>query len=261
LRLSIVAYLPKPFRIRLRAGVQPPHTLDFSESWADVVFLVRRSHVDAFFVDCAIEPNAVATIARFIEEFPSVAVILYSTLTVSTMQCVKQIAKKGLHEVLLADVEDTPLRIGHLLESIPQSRLVPLVVFHLSKELGRLDATIAERVRAIFENPFMIRSVDELAAYCGMSRTVLYETFADVGLGSPKRLIIGARLMRAYVYLQDRGQGFRFVVRKCGFAEYRTLRDHLTAAFGLSVAELRQWDDQDILVRRLVAWMKGEPRR
>jgi AraC-like DNA-binding protein len=259
IKLSVIAYLPKSLQSRLQMAIQTPHFLTCAESWSDVTFLLRRTHVDVFFVDPSLDnPPATPTIVRILEEFPSVAVVIYGPLSPTTVRVVRDLSKRGLYEIVLSEFDDTPAHIGLLLDGIPPSRLVPLLFFHIQDELSRLPPNVGKRIRSVFESPFMIRSVEELATFTNLSRTLLYEAFENAGLGSPKRLIIAARLLRAYVYLCDPGHAFRFVVKKTGFVEYRALRSHLVNAFGMPVSQLRQCEDQGLLVRRLVAWMKGE---
>jgi AraC-like DNA-binding protein len=231
--------------------------LTCADSWADTTSILRRTHVDALFVDPGIEePPATLTIARLVEEFPSVAVVVYGPLSPVTVAAVHELSKRGLYRVVLQNFDDDPMRIGVLLDSIRPKQLLPLVFFSIHDEVAKLPPPLGLCLRQIFDAPLTVHSVDEFAKFAGLSRTRLYEIIEEAGLGSPKRLIIAARLLRAYVYLRDPGHAFSHVAQKTGFPDQRVLRTYLRAVFSMSVSQLRQFNDREALVHRLTTWIR-----
>jgi hypothetical protein len=92
--------------------------------------ILRREHIDVLFVDPGIEaPPATLTIARILEEFPSVAVVVYGPIQPVTIMAVHELSKRGLFRVVLQNYEDDPSQIRILLDSVLPRQLLPLVFF------------------------------------------------------------------------------------------------------------------------------------
>lgn len=259
--LILLVYLPKALESRIRQAARPGDVVVTAQNWADVTSRLREGPVDVLFVDPETSPIPVTPIvSQILGTFPSVVVTVYSQLTPSTVVVVHELSKVGLHHVVLRQYDDEPSRVRLFLATVPNRQLIPLVFRTLDAELSRLPTIAVQRVRDVFESPGTIRSVDEFASYMALSRTRLYELFTEVGLGSPKRLLIAARLLRAYIYLRDPGNAFSQVAAKAGFVDERVLRRYL-AVFDMSVAQLRQCSKGDFIVSKLTDWIRNRSKQ
>jgi AraC-like DNA-binding protein len=258
-RFVVATYLPRKLQLRLEAFLAPRHTIVPATSWASAAAIIRQQHVDLLLVDPTVDGETDAdVIARLIAEFPSVAVVVYTTMTPATVSTVHKLTKRGLHQAIIYEFDDTPERLALLLDGLPSRRFLPAVSDALQPAISKLPLLVQQRVHEALETPTLFRSVTQLARSANVSRQNLYLLFQQAGLGSPGRLLIAARLIQAYAYLCDPVVSLRGTAAKVGWDDPRTLKQYLGRAFGMSVDHLRQHGSTDDLVKCLVKWMRAD---
>jgi methylphosphotriester-DNA--protein-cysteine methyltransferase len=82
----------------------------------------------------------------------------------------------------------------------------------------------------------------------------LYRSFQDARLAPPRKMVVAARMLRAYVHLSDPGQSVRGVSIKLAYRNSRTLAEHMHEVFGLNPSRLRVFLSEDQVVARLLEW-------
>jgi AraC-like DNA-binding protein len=88
-----------------------------------------------------------------------------------------------------------------------------------------------------------------------MSPLKLYRNFSIAGLGSPRRLLRAAKLLKAVGYLQDSGYSVRDVARKVGYRNSRIFGEHTLDVFNLTPSRVRTHLAAEEAVEKLVTWL------
>jgi AraC-like DNA-binding protein len=191
--------------------------------------------------------------------FPALPVVVYTTLSPSTFQGIVELARHGVEHVVLHRFDDDPRRFLELLERLPGYALSDKLLELLALPLRRVTVEVARAVEWLFRTPSRFHDTPDLAAAAGMTVRTLYRQLDAAGFASPKSLVQGARLLRAYSYLQEPGNQLQNVAEKLGYSEPRLLSRQMQAAVGLRPTELRDRITADEFVGLLAARLMKAP--
>jgi AraC-like DNA-binding protein len=228
-------------------------------SWADLTARVRQATVDAVLIDPACDGGVeTEAVLRLMSDFPSAPFVVYTVMTPATFAAVHVLSKHGLHEVMLFGYDDTSERVATLLEDLPQRQLLPFVLETLTPAFARLPRVLRQRAYDVLRNPHDFPSVAAFLRGISFSRSSVYNMFHEAGLGSPGRLLVGARLMHAVAYLEDPGHSLRQTALKSGWTDPRILTRYLKIVLQLSRPKKPIDVGYEELARRLTEWMCAE---
>jgi len=259
--LEVVAHLPAALLAHLRFVVLREHRLAWADDWRAFDRLVRQTAADVAVVDPAAD-GTVRTdeIVELIRRYPSLPVIVYTTLSAPSLRAIVELAKQGVHQVVLYRFDDDPRRFGELLEQQPGVALSDDLLGHLAVPLAMLPGGLARAIERMFQRPGRFQVAEDLATAAGMPRRTLYRTLAVAGFASPSTLVRGARLLRAYAYLRDAGHTAEDVAAKLGYSSRQLFAKHVREFFGVRPTELRRNVQEAECVRRLAGALHGEGR-
>ena len=194
---------------------------------------------------------------QLVSAHPSLQVMAYMPLTPAAFRAVASLSKVGLGHAMLYSHDDSPERLLAHIDRLRASPLTDRILAELRPSLSRLPLALTRAVEEMFEDPDRYLNAREIAVNAKVTLARLYRSFHAVDLASPKKLLIAAKLVRAYTYLGDPGQSVRSVSRKLGYRQPRILADHTFEVFGLNPSRLRTHVSETDLVARLVAWLNA----
>ena len=259
--MDVLAHLPPLQLAHLRAlvGDRGPHRVHIARGWGDVEAILRGEAVDVAVLDPAaggsVEPAPILAITR---RFRSLPVVMYTALTPGSLKGILSLAREGLTELVLHRFDDDPGRFRELLERLASNALAEALVIRLQPRLALLPSALADAVAECFRHPGLYGVADDLARRGSASRRTLYRALDAAGLGSPSRVVKGARMLRAYAYLRDSGYSLEDVAVKCGFGSRQRFARHVRALSGMKPRELRRRVTPEEFVTMLAAHL-GEP--
>ena len=260
--MEVVAYLSPALLAQLRVVLGQEHTLLAATSWEDLGRLVRRNPADVAVVDPTADGGAgVSEISALGARHPSLPMVLYMVQSPASFKAVVELAKQGLHQVVLHRFDDEPRRFQELLRQQPADAITEQVLAAMAGPLTALPAPLAREIRRMFRRPQLFWSAQDLADSAGLPRRTMYRQLEGAGFTSPRLLVQGARLLRAYVYLRDPGNLVEDVMTKLKYGSPRIFIRHAREATGLSPSVLRHAIGREefvsLLVRRLLAPAAG----
>jgi AraC-like DNA-binding protein len=144
-----------------------------------------------------------------------------------------------------------------LIERVPAHPLAELMLQELATPLRVLPVVVTRAIEQLFRSPARVKNSQELARLAGMAPRSLYRHLTPVGL-QPRRLIICARLVRAYTLLRAPGSRLKDITNKLGYANPDTLSDLLVEWTGLSPKEVRLSVPPELFVRMLASRLGQE---
>ena len=71
----------------------------------------------------------------------------------------------------------------------------------------------------------------------------------------PKKVVIAAKLLRAYAHLSDPGQSVGGASTKLAYRNPRIFADHMHEVLGVNPSRLRSSLSEDQVIEKLVDWM------
>ena len=252
--MNVVVRLPPLLLSHLRVVLGREHNVFAVNRWDELAEEARSKSADLVVAD----PRADGTVRleelrTVIRAFPSLPVVIYTILAPETLGATVELAKLGVRHVVLRNFDDEPRRFRDLLERQPAYVMSDAVLASLARPLGMVPAELARAIERLFRVPQQFKGVNDLANAAAMNRRSLDRWLERAGLASARMLVLGARLLRAYFYMQDPGRSLDEVVERLGYGSSRLFARQVRAATGLTPTTLRQRVPPDEFVALLTA--------
>jgi AraC-like DNA-binding protein len=261
--LAVLAFLPPPLLAHLRVVLQPSHTLTAYDDWALFEQAVREATWDAVVADPQTE-GALRTddLAALIEAYPSTPLTLYTCVSATTLKSIAELARfgGGAHPIVLHRYDDEPRRFLELLERQPANALSAALLRQLEPGLDLVAPKLARAIEHLIRRPTVFLTAADLAATADLTVRTVYRQLAAAGFESPRTLIVGARLLRAYAYARDPGQSLESVASRVGYSAPRMLTRHMREIVGVTPRCARRKISAEEFVSTLAGRLYASPR-
>ena len=216
--MDVVALLPRHLLTHLTRVLGPAHTLSAPADWTALRATVRSRIVDVVVADPALDGRVrTEELVEIRERFPSLPIVLYTSLSAPAVQGIIQLARYGVEHVVLARFDDDPQRFLELLEAVPGQVLGDRMLRALREPIGKLPVAIGRAIEQLYRSPARFHGARDLAMASGLTPRGLYRHLAAVGMPSVKALVVSARLVRAYGYLRDPGRSIKETAAQVGY--------------------------------------------
>lgn len=192
------------------------------------------------------------SIRQLIERHPSLPLVIYTSLSPQALKAVVTLARHGVEHVVLHRFDDDPRRFLALIERLPGYALGELLLERLAEPMAKLPLSVSRAIERLVRSPGQFFGTADLASAAGVTVRTLYRQLDAAGLASPRLMVQGARILRAYSYLQDRGTQLDNVSAKLGYSAPRILSRQIQQWSGLTPSELRHRVVPEAFVRTLV---------
>lgn len=250
--MLVAAYLSPPLLGHLRIVLRVEHELLVAEQWSEMEALVRQRPVDVAVVDPSIGGSApVEEIGRFRERFPSLPLVVYTTLAPASMRSLVELASIGITQAVLHRFDDAPAKFLSVLDRQRQSPLGALLIQRLRVPLAALSPALTRTIEQMYLLSLDIRSTSELARAASVSPRSLYRQLQGAGIASPRLLLATARMLRAYTCMRDPGYLLTEVSIKIGYSTPWQFTQETRALTGLTPRAVRRALGADELIDRL----------
>ena len=239
--MDVVALLPRQLLDHLTQVLGSAHTLSASADWSALRATVQSRIVDAVIADPAVDGSVhTQDLMDLRELYPSLPIILYTTLSATAMQGVIQLARYGIEHVVLARFDDEPKRFLELIEAVPGHSIGDRMLDELREPIAKLPVTIGRAIEQLYRSPDRFHGARELAEASGVTPRGLYRHMAAAGMPSVKALVVSARLVRAYGYLKDPGRSVKEVAARVGYSRPWLLTKQMREYTGQVPSEVRR---------------------
>ena len=225
-------------RLRRAAGVRFP--LAHARTWDDAVLAIRGRPVELAVVDPALKGLPSATeIAWLRRSFPSLPLILYTTLSPRTAAVLLQLGQTGIRDMVLFRYDDHPARLCDVLVHEEARSASRQLLDQVAGVLAPLPSELRWVVEEVLRAPAELQTVQQVAARARVDRRTFERWFARLGLPSPRHFLAAARVLYAHRLLQDPGFTIEDVAQRLGYAQTKTLQAHARLYLGLTAGEMR----------------------
>src|SRR6059036_40053 len=239
--MLVLAAVPDVQFHKLRRAAGSRFNVAQVSTWDDVLTSIRGRPVELAVVDPLLSGQARSQeIERLRVLFPSLPLMLYTTLTPRTAGVLLALGQRGIQHAVFANYDDHPSRLREVLgqeEARSSSR-------QLLDQLGDALAPLPSELRWVLEealrSPGEVQTVGQVAVR------------ARVGLPSPRHFLSAARVLYAHRLLQDPGFTIEDVAKRLGYAQTKTLQLHARAYLGLTAGEMRLSLDSNEALARVV---------
>jgi AraC-like DNA-binding protein len=255
--VDVVAHLSPPLLAHLRIVLGADHVLVEVADWGDLTELVRVRAFDLAIVEPGPEwEDGTGPIRHLLTRFPSVPVVVYTSLSASAMRSTVSLATSGLEHVVLRGFDDEPRRFRELIARQLSQVYGRQVLEQLDEQLKQVPRTLERAIGRLFGAPHTFHGVEDLAMAAGMNRRTLDRWLDRAGFAPARTILLGARLLRAYQFLRDPGSKLEDVTRKVGYGSPRMFARQVREVTGLTPSGLRRITHPPELVDQVAAMLR-----
>jgi AraC-like DNA-binding protein len=260
--LDVVAFLPRPLLSHLRITLGSEHALTPVFSWAELQATVKHLVTDVVVADPAAGGQVdVEPLEALRRQFPSLPVVVYTSLAPASIKAIVRLAKSGVEHVVLSRFDDEPGRFLELIEGVPAFALGDRMLIELTDALSCLPVGVIRAIDQLFRSPLRFKNAQDLAEAAGMNLRTLYRNLEPAGIFSARALVVSARLLRAYAYLQDPGRSIKDVAAKAGYHSPWQLAQQMRELTGYTTEQVRREVDSEVLIALLAEQVKRRRRK
>ena len=250
--MDVVAYLPRQLSSHLTIVVGSHHSISAAGSWDELRAAVQQRVTDVLVVDPVVDGTSrVDVIQEIHRQFPSMPIVIYTTLSAASMRAIVELGRIGIEHVVLNRFDDERRRFLELLERAPAQTLSDQMLRSLEPELSRLPVAIVRAVEQLYRSPGRFRTAQDLSAAAGTLLRTLYRQLEIAGIHSPRLLVASARLLRAYSLMRDPGRQIKEVAAKVGYHSHYQLTQHMRALTGHTPRSVRMHVEPELFVALL----------
>ncbi|HEY4659436.1 MAG TPA: AraC family transcriptional regulator [Gemmatimonadaceae bacterium] len=240
--------------VRLQGAAGDRHRVHAALDWAHADAIIRRQPVDVLVVDpqfdTLAEPQA-DRIRAVRNRYRSLPMIVYSVLAAQTLRPLVELGRDGLEQLVLYGLDDDPSHLRQMLERQPGILLSERLLDRLRRPLARVPSGVSHAVERLLRNPSAFRGVPDVATAAGVPRRSLYRHLARAGFVSPRELVAGARVLRAYAFLREPSYSLDAVASHVRFTDADAMTHTMKWGVGMTPGRARDRMGPDEFVSRL----------
>ena len=256
--VSVAAFLPARLLTHVKHVFADEPELLIASSWQELESFIRRKPVSVVVLDPAADGIMnVGAVATLLKRYPSLPLIAYVTLHAPQFSAVAQLGRLGLKEVVLHRFDDAPEGFKERVERLEGNALTHDVIEALRERLSHLPRQLSVTVENLFEQPHRYSSALDLAMEAGIAIVSVYRNLDAAQLGSPKRLLIAAKVLRGFGYLRDPGYSVLDVSIKLGYKTARIFSQHWVGIFGMTPARVRTRLTDQAAIESVLRWLRS----
>jgi len=253
--LSVAAFLPPRLLTHLKHVLADEPELLAASSWDELESFIRRKPVSVVVLDPAADGTLnVGAVAGLLKRYPSLPLIAYVTLHAPAFKAIAQLGRLGLEDVVLHRFDDEPDRFLERIEQVQGNALTHRVMEELNDSFRQLPRQLYATVENMFDQPHRYTTALDLAVE-GVPIVAIYRNLDAAGLGSPKRLLIAAKVLRGFGYLRDPGYSVVDVSIKLGYKQARIFSHHWVSVFGVTPARIRRRLADEAAIEQVLRWI------
>ncbi len=252
----IALFVPDRLLGHVQHVLAPEAEIVVVRSWHELDEVIRTKAVEVVVADPAADGALKAEeISRLLQQYPSLPVVAYVGVAAPQMRAILDLSKSGLQHVVLHRFEDSSTRFSSLINRVRGDPLSRRMLAQLAPHIAQLPLELAAAVEDMFKRPSRFETALDLGVAAGIPSVRLYRCFDLAGLGSPKKLLIAAKLLRASAYLRNPGYAVSNVATKVGYKYSRKFTHHCVMVFGMNPARVRKLLSEDDSMGLIQKWL------
>jgi AraC-like DNA-binding protein len=228
-------------------------SLRLARSWTELDSMIDDSIVRAAIIDPAADGSMkINAVARLFKRHTGVPTVAYVPLSGRNFKAIFMLSRIGLSEALVH-----PVRQDHfwqVIERVSSGKPPKDFLSFMAISRVNLPPSLALAVRDMFERPERYETATDIALQARFPVKRVYRSFQAAKLGTPKRLLTAAKVLRAYGYLRGRRYKVDEARVKVGYSDSRIFAEHVRAIFGCTPSSLRAEPNQQEVLRQALEW-------
>ena len=227
-----------------------------ARTWAELEQMLHVHPVTVALIDPSADgASRTVEFERITAAYPSLPIIAYVPLTPPAFRAVAQLSRLGLEHVILYSHDDSAERMIATIDKVRANPLTARFIEAIKSRLDLLPLAISRVVIEMFAEPHRYPNAQDIATSANVSIVRLYRAFQSADLAAPKKVVVAAKLLRAYAHLSDPGQSVGGASTKLAYRNPRIFAEHTNEVFGVNPSRLRSRFSEEQVIERLVEWV------
>jgi AraC-like DNA-binding protein len=257
--LHIAAFLPQD-KIDVVQQFFDRTELFTARSWNELESRLNGSGAELALIDPAADGEMnLAAASTILAKYPSTPVVAYVTVTCDNLSAIAGLSRLGLAEVLVSPDSDEGDRVLKTVQRITGHRLAHALLAVVEARLGALEPRLFRAVQDLFERPHRYQTIDDLARESHCSRKCIHRAFKSAQLGTPRKFLTAARVVRGAAYLTDSKEPVQEVGKKSGYSRSRAFSKSFKEVFGSSPSVFRRVLGGPDVLEHVLEWLYKPP--
>src|SRR5438552_8620250 len=238
--MLVLAAVPEVQYHKLRRAIAARFPVVHARTWDEALAIIRARPVELAVVDPLLAGTASAReIERLRLLFPSLPLLLYTSLSPATAAVLLALGQAGIRDVVIFRYDDHASRLCELLAQEEARSASRQLLEQVAEVLAPLPSELRWVLEEVLRSPAELQTVQQVAARARVDRRTFERWFARLGLPSPRHFLAAARVLYAHRLLQDPGFTVEDVAQRLGYAQTKTLQLHARCYLGLTAGEMR----------------------
>lgn len=236
--IRIAAFVQPRLHPLLERAVASEDTLFRAESWSNLKTIALQQRVDIAILDPEVgHRDDLQQVTGFSGQFPDLPILIYTPIGPSAARSIIALSNASIRHVVLHPFEGTPEELRKEMTHAIHDTLVSHFMERVTESIDMLPVTLRRGVQKMFAKPEQFRSVSDLALLAEVTPLRMYRQFQLVGLSSPKKLLITARLLRFYGHMKYAGLNANAAARRLGYPDCRVLARYSEKSLGIPLSK------------------------
>ena len=186
--MLVLAAVPDLQFQKLRVAVAPKFFVARASTWDDALETIRSRPVEIAFVDPGLSGIASRQeIERLHLLFPSLRLILYTSMTPQLAPVLLALGQCGIRQVVLRGVDDHPEGLFNLVSAEAMHAASHRLLDQLTVALAPLPCELRWVLEDGLRTPGVVQTIQQVAARARVDRGTCARWFARAGLASPPK--------------------------------------------------------------------------
>ena len=259
--MTIAAFLP-PANAEYVCRTLVANDVVLATSWSDLESHLSNPATSFALVDPSAEGDMnIAAVSRMLKHHRDTPVAAYVPLSCENLKAVLYLSARGLREVFLHPLIDDGKQLSAFARRLAGHQLAYKFLGLFETRLVCLHPRLVSALTDLFERPHRYETAGDIGREGHVSTKCVYRIFQKAGLGTPRRFVTAAKLLRGYAYLRDGNELIETVSKEVGYGGARTFSSQVFEIFGCSPVRLRKEANFTEVVTQLVEWVQKPDRR
>lgn len=253
--MGLAVFLPARTLALLRIEL-PREEIKCAANWSELDALAGMPSTTAIVLDPAVGgPDALEVAIKVVRRHSNMPVLAYVAPTASNLKAVFALARNGLADAFCCTEFNRTRCLRATIERAGNNAVAFSFLKLLEARLGQLPSAVASTVRDAFERPDGYDKVSDLARKARVNAWGFSRAIERAGLGTPKKLLAAAKVLRAFSYMQSGSMSVEAISCKLRYSQPRVFHEVITSIFDCSPASLRKYGKPDEVLLHLCEWL------
>jgi AraC-like DNA-binding protein len=258
---NLAAYLSNS-ALRSLQGVISPRAWFVARNWSELDRHLAKGTVQLALVEPAADVRTDLTaLTAIMRRHAQIPVVAYVAVTPENLLVVAHLSRYGLADVFMQGLGDDYQRFAQMVERVCAKSLAFQFLGSLESQLAKLGPRLVCTVQEMFEQPDLFERAADIARHSGISTKQLHRKFQAAQIGTPKKLLVAAKLVQAYTLLRNCMEPICEISSKVGYTEARGLSTLCVEVFGCPASKLRHEARTSEVLLSILDWLYKPPTR